>query len=228
MIGKERERWKEKSVDQIKDFVSDVYKREVKNPCPVDRLKALSDTLRRNSCGECVICREGILQLSVLTESITQGNGRDGDVDVISEISEDMCIGSACDYGREVGKIAKNIIDNEREQFERHIKRKRCDALVCKKFITYYISPETCIGCNQCVKACKTTAIRGSEGLIHIISPDSCTRCGDCTLTCESGAILKTSASVPKLPTEPVPVGSVQIDFNQGSLMSQRRRRRSE
>lgn len=228
MIGKERDRWKEKSVDQIKDFVSNVYEGEVKNPCPVDRLKSLSNTLRRKSCGECVICREGILQLSVLTESITLGNGRDGDIDVISEISEDMSIGSACDYGREVGRIAKKIIDDEREQFERHIKRKRCDALVCKKFITYYVVPETCNGCNQCLETCEPRSIRGGEGLIHIINPDSCTRCGDCVMACKPGAILKTSASVPNLPKEPVPVGSAQLDSIQGSLMSQKRRRRSE
>jgi NADH-quinone oxidoreductase subunit F len=228
MIGKERERWKEKSADQIKDFVTNVYEQEANNPCPVDRLKALSDILRRKSCGECVICREGILQISVLTEAITQGIGRDGDIDVISEISEDMSIGSACDYGREVGKIAKQMLEDEREQFERHIKRKRCDALVCKKFITYYVSPEICSGCNQCLEACEPGATRGGEGLIHIIHSDSCTRCGDCVLACKQGAILKTSASVPNIPKEPVPVGSAQLDSVQGSLMSQKRRRRSE
>lgn len=228
MVVKEREQWKETSADEIKDFISNVYEKEAKSPCPVERLKTLSDSLRRKSCGECVICREGILQLSVLAESITQGGGREGDIDVINEISQDMSIGSGCDFGREVGKIAKDIIDSEREQFERHIKRKRCDSLVCKKFITYYISPEACTGCNLCEKTCKAESIKGSNGLIHIIDSASCTKCGDCVRTCESGAILKSSTSVPNLPTIPVPVGSTPSDSSQGSLMSQRRRRRSE
>lgn len=228
MVVKERKLWKQEPADQIRDFVMEIYNKEAEKPCPVDRLKVLSDTLRRSSCGECVICREGILQLYTMTESITQGNGRDGDMDVISEISEDMCIGSGCDYGKEVGKIAKDIIDTERDQFERHIKRKRCDALVCKKFFLYYISPEKCSGCHQCVGVCKAGAISGSEGLIHIINPTVCTKCGACTTVCEPKAIQKSATAVPNLPTEPIPVGSFQSDSNQGGLLSQKRRRRSE
>lgn len=228
MVVKERQLWKQEPADQIRDFVVEIYNREAENPCPVDRLKALADTLRRSSCGECVICREGILQLYAMTESITQGNGRDGDIDVISEISADMCIGSGCDYGKEVGKIAKDIIDTEREQFERHIKRRRCDALVCKKFFLYYISPEKCCGCNKCTEVCEAGAISGSEGFIHIINPTVCNRCGACMMVCESNAINKSTTAVLNLPVEPIPVGSFQSDSNQGGLLSQKRRRRSE
>ena len=228
MVLKERKRWKQEPEDKIRDFVSQEYRKEAENPCPVDRLKGFSDRVRRSSCGECVICREGTLQLYVLTESITQGNGRDGDINVLSEISEDMVIGSSCDYGKEVGKFAKSLIDGEREQFERHIKRKRCDALICKKFFSYYIAPEKCIGCNQCADVCEKDAIAGSEGLIHIIDPALCSRCEVCVSVCEVSAIQKSGAVLPKLPCEPVPVGSFQPESNEGGLMSQKRRRRSE
>ncbi len=226
MAVKERKRWKQESEDAIRDFIYQAYNRDAGNPCPVDRLKVFSDHMRRSSCGECVICREGTLQLYTITEAITQGSGRDGDFGIVREIAEDMAAGSSCDFGKEVGRLAKSIIENEGEQFEKHIKRKRCDTLICKKFFTYYISPEKCTGCNQCVEACKPGAITGKPGWIHIIDSAVCNRCGECVLACEAGSIQKAGTVLPKLPDEPMPVGSFQP--NEGGLLSQKRRRRSE
>lgn len=228
MVLKERKLWKQEPVAQIRDFVAQEYSRIIENPCPVDRLKIFSDRTRRSSCGECVICREGILQFNVLAEAITQGGGRDGDPMVLREIAEDMCIGSACDYGKEVGKIVKALLDEETEQFERHIKRKRCDALVCRKFIYFSVAPEKCIGCGRCAGVCAAGAVSGGDGLIHVINQTACNRCGDCAAACGSDAIQKTGSLPLNLPEEPLPVGSVSAEGAQGGLMSQKRRRRSE
>ncbi|MEL7655040.1 MAG: NADH-ubiquinone oxidoreductase-F iron-sulfur binding region domain-containing protein [Bacillota bacterium] len=229
MVMKERKQWKQSSSEEIKDYIIQVYDREAENLCPVDKLKTFTDNVRRTSCGECVYCREGILQLYVLAEAVSQGAGRDGDLEILNEVSKNLIIGSQCDYGIEVGKIAKSIIEHEEEQFEKHIKRKRCDALVCKKFFSYYVAPEKCSGCNQCLEMCDRKAITGSRGLIHLIDPAVCNRCGKCVSVCESTAIQKAGTLAPKVPTEPVPVGSFKIETeNEGGLMSQKRRRRTE
>jgi NADH-quinone oxidoreductase subunit F len=191
MALKERMQWKQAEKETISDFVRSAFDEVAENPCPVDQLKAFSDRLRRTSCGECVICREGILQLYTLSDTITQGIGRDGDIDVLREISADMVIGSGCDYGKEAGKYAQDMVVKGQEQFEKHIKRKRCDALVCKKFIYYYAAPDKCIGCHQCASVCEPHAIAGSEGMIHVVDPAVCSRCGACIAVCEAGAIKK-------------------------------------
>lgn len=225
----ERKLWKQSSVEKIKDFVCEAYNGESKNPCSVDKMRAFTDSTRRTSCGECVICREGILQLNVVAEGITEGLGRDVDIEILKEVSENLIVGSCCDYGKEVGKITKKIIEDDQEQFEKHIKRKRCDALVCKKFFSYYIAPEKCNGCNLCVEQCHKEAIAGDKNLIHIMDSSLCDRCGKCLTVCEVGAIQKAGAIVPKVPSEPVPVGSFQSEpQNGGGLMSRKRRRRSE
>lgn len=225
---KERQLWKQESEEKIRDFVQQAFNREAENLCPVDRLKAISDQVRRSSCGECVICREGTLQMYVMSESISQGAGRDGDLEVLAEISKDMAIGSACDYGKEIGKRATDIVENEVEQFEKHIKRKRCDALVCKKLFRYYIMPEKCNGCNKCVTSCNLSAIAGSQGFIHVINPAECNRCGACVEVCETLAIQKSGGIVPGLATEPILVSSYQQGTENSGLMSKKRRRRSE
>lgn len=224
----QRKLWKKVSSEEIKDFVIEEYKKQSENPCPVDKIKKFTDSTRRTSCGECVICREGILQLNVIAEAISDGKGRDGDIEVLTEISDDLTIGSCCDYGKEVGKITKEIIEKGIEEFEKHIKRKRCDALICKKFFSYYIEPEKCNGCNKCKEECPQKAIAGDKDLIHVINSDICDRCGKCSMICEKAAIQKAGAVIPKLPQEPVPVGTFKAEpQNGGGLMAGRRRRRS-
>ncbi|MBZ9688156.1 4Fe-4S binding protein [Clostridium estertheticum] len=229
MTLRERKLWKQTSVEEIKDFVTQAYNQEAENLCPVDKMRAFTDSIRRTSCGECVICREGILQINVMAEGITQGTGRNGDIEVITEVSEDLIIGSCCNYGKEVGKITKKIIEDEQEQFEKHIKRKRCDTLVCKKFFSYYVAPEKCNGCGKCVDKCPKKVIAGGKDLIHVIGSSLCDRCGDCVTVCEAFAIQKAGAVVLKVPSEPIAVGSFEKQIeNGGGLMARKRRRKSE
>lgn len=229
MVLKERRLWKQTAEEEIKEFVAQAYLRESENPCPVDKLRSFTDNVRRTGCGECVICREGVLQINSITESIANGIGRSEDFEVLDEISRELILESNCGYGKEIGLIAKDILDHEQEQFEKHIKRKRCDALVCKKYFSYYAAPEKCIGCNQCAESCELNAITGSEGFIHLIDPAVCNRCGKCVSVCGAAAIQKSGAAAPKLPSEPVPVGSFQSETQkEGGLMSQKRRRRTE
>lgn len=228
MENKIRKQWKKTSLDEISMFVGAADQAVSDTACPVDYMKRFTDIARRNSCGECVICREGILQLSIVTAGITLGLGREQDLEIIQDISTDLILGSSCDYGKEVGKITKKIIDDHEADFTKHIKRKRCDALVCKKFITTYIAPETCSGCGKCITNCPVNAIFGGTGMIHVIDATICDRCGACEAVCAAKAILKAGAILPKLPEKPIPVGSFPADTAGGGLMARKRRRKSE
>lgn len=228
MESKIRKQWKMASLDEIKRFVLSSFTEVEKIPCPVDQLRRFTDHTRRNSCGECVICREGLLQLAVVTEGITQGLGREQDVEIIKDISADLVLGSGCDYGKEVGRIVSQRIAENAEDFTRHIKRKRCDTLVCNKLLTFYVAPETCTGCSKCVDICPVSAIAGGDRLIHVIDVSLCNRCGACEDVCDDKAIIRAGAVLPKLPEVPIPAGSFQVETEAGGLMSRKRRRKSE
>ena len=228
MENKIRKQWKTASRDEIKNDVISLFTDVEKISCPVDQLWRFTDITRRNSCGECVICREGLLQLAVVTKGITQGLGREQDVEIIQDIAGALVMGSCCDYGTEVGKIISRQMAESEEIFTRHIKRKRCDDLVCNKLVTFYIAPEHCSGCGQCIDACPVNAIAGGKGLIHVLDASRCTRCGVCEEVCCDKAILRAGAVLPKLPEVPVPLGSFNGEAETGGLMSRKRRRKSE
>jgi NADH-quinone oxidoreductase subunit F len=228
MNNKERKQWKTASLDEITAFIRSIDDKSRTSPCPVDRLKTFLGTVSPSSCGECVICREGLYQLKVVAESITQGQGRDVDVEIIEDISGDLVIGASCDYGKEVGKIIRDLIAKEAEVFNRHIKRKRCEALVCNKLVSFYIAPEQCTGCGQCLTACPKGAIAGGDGQIHVIDQGRCSRCGDCEAVCRDQAVKRSAAVLPKLPEAPVLVGSFSAEASGGGLMARKRRRKAE
>lgn len=228
MEYKTRKHWKKASPDEINTDVESLEKAVNNTACPVDQMKQLTDIARRNSCGECVICREGLLQLAVVSEGITLGLGREQDVEIIQDISNALVSSASCGYGKAVGAvIARNIGENEAD-FTKHIKRKRCDALVCNKLISFYIAPETCSGCGKCWEVCPVQAITGGVGLIHLIDPSLCNRCGACEAVCGDKAIVRAGAVLPKLPETPIPVGSFQAEAAGSGLMSRKRRRKSE
>lgn len=227
MINEIRKEWKTAAPEAIEEFVTTASK-NAGSSCGVEAMRRFTDYTRRNSCGECVICREGLLQLAVVTEGITKGVGRDQDVEIITDISEGLIAGSGCDYGREVGKITKQMIAEAAEDFEKHIKRKRCDALVCNKLVSFYVDPQKCTGCGRCLVACPKAAIAGGEGMIAVADQGRCQRCGDCQVVCCDGAVARTAGVLPKLPEKPVPLGSFSAEAAGGGLMARKRRRKAE
>jgi len=76
-----------------------------------------------------------------------------------------------------------------RDEYEAHIKEKRCPAGVCKALITYSIDEENCTGCGACKKVCPVEAITGEKKELHTIDPDKCIRCGACMAACNFDAV---------------------------------------
>ena len=178
--------------------------------CMVEMARSNAAFLKKESCGKCVLCREGSAQLLAILTDITVGKGKTDDIELMQEIGEGMQSGSICGLGQTAANPVLGAIAHYQDEIEAHIKKKRCPALVCRKFITYHILGEKCQGCQACGEQCPEGAIAGEAGMIHVIDQDDCTRCGTCMKVCpvEYGAVVKAGGVKPKTPDEPIPVGS--------------------
>jgi len=181
-----------------------------KDCCIVDLVKECLKITKAASCGKCVLCREGIAQMLEILTDITAGKGRSEDVNLLIELGEGIIAGSLCTYGKTAPNPVLTTIKHFREEYDAHIKRKRCPAMVCKKYISYHILGDKCQGCQICITACPEGGIDGDQGLIHVIDQDKCTKCGKCLEACptEYSAVAKAGAVKPKTPDEPILVGT--------------------
>ncbi|MGB6873511.1 MAG: NADH-quinone oxidoreductase subunit NuoF [Dehalococcoidia bacterium] len=168
--------------------------------CMVDVARYFLDFLSDESCGKCVPCREGIRQMLKVLTNISKGKGKEGDIELLEELSEVTRDASLCALGRTAANPVLSTIRYFRDEYEAHIKEKRCPAYVCKALISYYIDPEKCQACMICLRQCPAGAIAGGKNQIHVIDQEKCTKCGTCFEVCPPrfGAVKKISG-------EPVP-----------------------
>jgi len=178
--------------------------------CMVDIARYFLNFLAGESCGKCLPCREGIYQMLKILNRICEGNGREGDIEFLEEISEVVRDFSLCALGQTAPNPILSTIRYFRDEYEAHIKEKRCPSGVCKALIFYYIDPQKCQACMICLKDCPAEAITGGKNLIHIIDQEKCTKCGTCLEVCPPrfGAVSKLSGV--KVP-EPVLQGTEAI-----------------
>ncbi|MEA2075928.1 MAG: NADH-ubiquinone oxidoreductase-F iron-sulfur binding region domain-containing protein [Euryarchaeota archaeon] len=174
--------------------------------CMVDVARYFVDFLCGESCGKCVPCREGLTRLREILNRIVEGKGKEGDIELLEEIARVMKAASLCALGTTAANPVLTTIRYFRDEYEAHIKAKRCPALACKDLIAYYIDPGECKACLRCLKSCPVDAVIGGKRLIHVIDQSKCTKCGTCLDVCppKFGAVKKISGEPvpPPLPEE--------------------------
>jgi NADH-quinone oxidoreductase subunit F len=174
--------------------------------CMVDVARYFLDFLTDESCGKCVPCREGIRQMLKILTRITEGKGKEGDIELLEELSEVAGEASLCALGRSAPNPFLSTLKYFRAEYEAHIREKRCPALSCKELIAYHIDPEKCRACMICLRKCPVQAIDGGKNRIHVIEQDKCTKCGTCLEVCPGrfSAVKKISGTPvpPSLPEE--------------------------
>jgi NADH:ubiquinone oxidoreductase subunit F (NADH-binding)/(2Fe-2S) ferredoxin/NAD-dependent dihydropyrimidine dehydrogenase PreA subunit len=168
--------------------------------CMVDVARYFLNFLIDESCGKCTPCREGMRQMLKILTNITEGRGKESDIELLEELAETAIVASLCALGKSSPNPLLSTLKYFRDEYEAHVKQKRCPALSCKKLIAFHIVPEKCQACMICLKQCPADAIIGGKNRIHVIDQEKCTKCGTCLEVCPSrfGAVKKISG-------EPVP-----------------------
>jgi NADH:ubiquinone oxidoreductase subunit F (NADH-binding)/(2Fe-2S) ferredoxin len=158
--------------------------------CMVDVARYFLDFLKEESCGQCTPCREGIKQMLDILTDICQGNGKEGDIELLEELGDMIQKFSLCGLGTSAPNPVLTTIRYFREEYEAHIKDKRCPAGVCKALFHYEIDEEACTGCHLCAIKCPQEAITGEKKVPHQLDQDKCIKCGICYDACKFDAII--------------------------------------
>ncbi|RJX24167.1 MAG: NADH-quinone oxidoreductase subunit NuoF [Dethiobacter sp.] len=152
--------------------------------CMVDVARYFLEFTLEESCGQCTPCRVGTEQMLKILHDICEGKGREEDIDLLVEMGKAIIDGSICGLGQSAPNPVLSTIRYFRDEYEAHIREKRCPALVCKKLIYYRIDPDKCQACGRCLKACPVQAITGAKKTPHVIDLSKCTKCGVCFEIC--------------------------------------------
>lgn len=176
--------------------------------CMVDVAKYFLKFLKEESCGKCTPCREGIERMHEILTSITEGKGKEDDISLLEELASIVKDASLCGLGKTAPNPVLTTLRYFRDEYEAHIKDKKCHALVCRDLISYYIDPDKCVGCLLCLKNCPSQAILGGTKMIHVIVQEKCEKCGMCMEVCppKVSAVIKVSGEKIETPKEPIPV----------------------
>lgn len=157
--------------------------------CMVDITRFFLNFTRDESCGKCTFCRIGTLRMLEVLERISGGEGREGDIEHLEELAQNVKKASLCALGGTAPNPVLTTLRYFREEYEEHIKDKKCRAKKCPALIIYEIIEKKCPGCGLCVKYCPTEAISGEKKKPYVIDQEKCIRCGLCVNACRLDAI---------------------------------------
>lgn len=159
--------------------------------CMVSMAKFFLDFTAKESCGKCVHCRIGTKRMQEILTRIVSGEGREGDIELLEELCNAVRDGALCGLGQTAPNPVLTALRYFRDEFEAHIREKRCPAHACEALIHYEIQPDLCKGCTLCARKCPVSAISGEAKHPHAIAQDKCIRCGACYTACKFKAIKK-------------------------------------
>jgi len=157
--------------------------------CMVEVARYFINFLVEESCGQCSPCREGLIRMLEILTRITQGEGRDTDLADLQEIGTFTNNFSLCGLGTSAANPVMSTIRYFRDEYEAHIRDKKCPAGICKSLFHYEIDPETCTGCGVCLRRCPAGAITGEKKKAHLIHQETCIKCMECYKNCKFKSI---------------------------------------
>ena len=157
--------------------------------CMVEVARYFTDFLRKESCGKCTACREGVLRMSEILERIVIGKGAMEDIDLLQELCLYVRDNSICGLGKSAPNPTLSTLKHFRDEYVAHVKDHKCPAGICPTLTTFVINKETCIACGKCRKACPVECISGKKKVPHEIDQAKCIKCGSCRTICPVDAV---------------------------------------
>ena len=158
--------------------------------CMVDVAKYFLKFTADESCGLCTPCREGIKRMLQLLTRISEGKGKVGDIELLDELAQAVKDASLCGLGGTAPNPVLSTIRYFLEEYQAHIKDKRCPAKVCRPLIRYQIDTDRCVVCGLCIDSCPEEAIASEPGEVPFIDINKCIKCAICLDSCPSEAII--------------------------------------
>lgn len=157
--------------------------------CMVSMAQFFLDFTAKESCGKCIHCRIGTKRMLEILNRIVKGEGKEGDIELLEELCYSIKDGALCGLGQTAPNPVLTTIKYFRNEYEAHIKEKKCPAKSCTDLLSYSIDADKCRGCTLCSKKCPVDAIIGAVKTPHRIDSDKCIKCGSCAAVCKFGAV---------------------------------------
>jgi len=160
-----------------------------KQTCMVNIAHYFMQFTQNESCGKCVLCREGTKQMLALLDDIINGRADGGTLELLEKLASAVQIGSLCGLGKTAPNPVLSTLRYFRPEYEAHVFQKRCPAGQCAALVAPMIDPEKCKGCGLCARKCPVNAITGEKKQPHTINEELCIKCGECARSCKFGAV---------------------------------------
>jgi NADH-quinone oxidoreductase subunit F len=157
--------------------------------CMVEMARFFLDFTAKESCGKCVHCRLGTKRMLEILTRITEGNGKEDDIELLEELCLAIKDGALCGLGQTAPNPVLTTLKYFKNEYIEHINEKKCAAHECTALLKYEIDPEKCRGCTLCSKKCPVNAIEGTVKNPHTIDMDKCIKCGNCKSVCKFNAV---------------------------------------
>ena len=162
-----------------------------KQTCMVSIARFFMDFTQRESCGKCVLCREGTRQMLALLDDIIEGRATAETLTLLEKLAGAVQKGSLCGLGKTAPNPVLSTLRYFREEYHAHVFHKHCPTGQCKALAKPSIDPEKCKGCMACAKRCPVNAISGERKQVHRIDEEKCIKCGACGEVCKLDAVVR-------------------------------------
>jgi NADH-quinone oxidoreductase subunit F len=159
--------------------------------CMVNMAQYFVHFTQEESCGKCVPCRIGTKRLLETLDRITKGQGQEGDIEHLEKLSHGIRSMSLCGLGQTAPNPVLSTIKYFRDEYEAHIRDKKCPSKVCKALLIYSIDEKVCKACGVCLRACPAKAIAGEKKVPHKIDQAKCVKCGSCYDVCKFKSVMR-------------------------------------